>query len=76
MYAHDQPSKSKPTLPVAETDGVVGQDPKLTDTAKDDYTIAGTSPAAGKGLGPAAVAGDMAGRCFKSPPSIGAYETE
>ena len=67
-------SKSKPGLPVAETGGVVGQDPKLTAPAKDDYSITGASPAAGKGKGPGLVAGDMAGRCFGSPPSIGAYE--
>lgn len=74
-YAHDKPSASKPTnLPVAETGGVVGQDPKLAGAAKGDYSIGAASPAAGKGKGPAAVVGDMAGRCFADPPSIGAHE--
>ena len=59
---------------MSETDGVVGQDPKLADAAKDDYSITAASPAAGKGKGPAAVAGDMAGQCYGAPPSIGAYE--
>ncbi len=74
-YAHDQPSASAPSnLPVAETGGVVAKDPKLTSAAKGDYSIGATSPAAGKGKGPAAVAGDMAGRCYANPPSIGAHE--
>jgi hypothetical protein len=73
-FARDNPGQSKPTLPVAETAPVVGQDPGFQDAPAGDYRISAASPAAGKGKAVAGVTGDMAGKCYGTPPSIGAYE--
>jgi len=73
-YAHDNPGASKPTLPVEETDGIYGQDPLLADPAAGDYRITEDSPAYEAGLAPALAEGDLAGTCYRTPPSIGAYE--
>jgi len=70
-FAHDNPGQSKPTLPVAETAPVVGQDPAFTNATSD---ISATSPAAGKGKAMPAVKGDIDGVCYGTPPSIGAHE--
>ncbi len=69
-YAHDDPGSSAPTLPVAESGGISGQDPGLD----DQYRIAAGSPAAGAGLAVAGIRSDAAGACYADPPSIGAYE--
>lgn len=69
-YAHDNASQSQPTLPVTETDAVVGQDPALG----SQYAIGSTSPAAGQGTALTSVTADYVGACYASPPSIGAYE--
>jgi len=73
-YAHDKSSQSIPSLPVAETAGVTGKDPGFSGATSGDYAIGAASPAAGKGAKVKGVAGDRAGRCYKDPPSIGAYE--
>jgi Protein of unknown function (DUF1565) len=75
-FAHDAPGKSKPSLPVAETAAVVGQDPAFGGAAAGDYSIKAASPAAGKGQALAQLKGDRAGACYKAPPSIGAYEVK
>ena len=62
-------------LPVAETGGVVGQDPKFPGPM-GDYHIDPTSPAAGKGIAPPGAPGDIEGACYATPPSIGAYEAK
>jgi len=36
-YCEDQPAASKPNLPAAETDGVYGIDPRLTDPANNQF---------------------------------------
>jgi hypothetical protein len=69
-YAHDAPAASAPTLPVGETGAVVGEDPAFA----SGYEIGVTSPAASTGTDYAGLVGDMAGQCYGSPPSIGAYE--
>ncbi len=74
-YAADDPARSAVQLPVAEMDGVVGLDPEL----RPDGSIPAGSPAAGTGLpGPAPdgtwLPGDLSGRCWADPPSIGAFE--
>ncbi len=70
-YAHDSPGDSEPTnLPVTETGGLYGLDPGFT----NGWEIGPSSPAAGAGTPVAGVTGDMLGRCYASPPSIGAYE--
>jgi hypothetical protein len=73
-YAHDMPAQSMPSLPAAETAGIYGQDPRLAAPASDDYTISAGSPAAGAGARLANVTGDADGRCYRDPPSIGAFE--
>ena len=71
-YAHDDPSASQPTLPVAETDPVVSQDPGLD----SDFGITSSSPAAGAGATYDGLVGDYDGDCWNSPPSIGAQEVQ
>lgn len=69
-YAIDAPGRSAPELPAPETNGVVGLDPRLG----PDAAIGADSPAAGAGLPLAEAGGDLAGRCYADPPSIGARE--
>lgn len=69
-YASDSPGESAPDLPVVESDGVVGDDPGLS----DDYSIAEGSPAAGAGVALDELGADFAGECYRDPPSIGAFE--
>lgn len=73
-YAHDDPGASQPGLPVAEQDGVVGQDPGFASVGAQNFHIDG-GPAAGTGWSPPAPRGDMDGDCWASPPAIGAFET-
>ncbi|MHB1036397.1 MAG: right-handed parallel beta-helix repeat-containing protein [Pirellulales bacterium] len=44
-YCTNNPAKSKLALPVAETDGVYGQDPQLRDAEKGDLRLQAGSPA-------------------------------
>ena len=69
-YAHDAPGASQPSLPAAESDGVYGQDPALD----GEHRIDGDSPAAGAGVAIPELDADRDGRCYASPPSIGAHE--
>jgi len=69
-YAHDNPANSTPSLPVAETAGIYGQDPGFTTGIQIDAA----SPANAAGVAYAGVTGDYAGQCYDDPPSIGAYE--
>jgi hypothetical protein len=73
-FAHDDPSQSTPYLPAPESDGIYGQDPLLWDPSVGDYRIGPGSPAAGTGRSPVAPGGDIAEKCYREPPSIGAYE--
>jgi hypothetical protein len=71
-YATDDPSASAPTdLPSVETGAVIGEDPAFT----VGYAIGAGSPAAAAGLTVVDGApGDITGRCWADPPSIGAYQ--
>jgi hypothetical protein len=73
-YAHDNPAQSQPTLPVTETDGVVGEDPLFQNPAGGDYHLQSGSPAVGQGTPVAGVVHDYDGRAYHVPPSIGAFE--
>jgi hypothetical protein len=74
-YAHDSPGDSQPGgLPVAESDGLYGEDPGFANADADDFHIDDASPAAGAGVGDPLVIADADGRCYGSPPSVGAYE--
>jgi hypothetical protein len=72
-YAHNNPAQSQPNLPVAETDGIVGQNPLLVDPG-GDYHLQSTSPAIGKGRPVSGVTTDYDGAHYNNPPSIGAFE--
>lgn len=48
-YATDRPDRSKPRLPVDETGGVYGQDPKLADPGHGDFMPAAGGPGVGYG---------------------------
>jgi len=71
-YASDAPERSAPELPVAETGAVIGRDPRLG----PDGAIGAGSPAAGAGVRVPEVGGDLTGRCYADPPSIGAREVD
>lgn len=74
-YAVDDPENSEPAyLPVAESDGIYGEDPEFG--AVGDEQIAAGSPAAGAGISVVEVTGDLEGDCYGDPPSMGAYEVE
>lgn len=73
-YAYDNPAQSAPSLPVAQTGAVIGQDPLFFDAGSGNYAIGAQSPASGAGLAPAGAPGDVAGVCYRTPPAIGAYE--
>jgi hypothetical protein len=73
-YAHDNPSQSLPALPVAESAGIVGQDPLLASPGTGDYQLLSNSPAIGSGQWLAGVVVDYRGLPYNFPPSIGAFE--
>jgi hypothetical protein len=73
-YAADQPGRSQPALPVAETMSLVGVDPKLADHTRHDYSIAHDSPAATGGKHLPGIAADFLGTPYNNPPSIGAFQ--
>ncbi|MFP4343669.1 MAG: hypothetical protein ACLFU8_03145 [Anaerolineales bacterium] len=73
-YAHDDPAQSEPNLPVAETDGIVGQNPQLVDPAGENYHLQTGSPATGAGQALPAVRYDFDGVRYRVVPSIGAFE--
>ncbi|MDJ0972966.1 MAG: right-handed parallel beta-helix repeat-containing protein [Planctomycetota bacterium] len=72
-YAHDDPSRSTPTLPVPEADGVYGADPFAGNPGAAPVPAA-SGPADGAGVVIPGLTGDLAGRCYASPPAIGAHE--
>ncbi|PCC66946.1 Right handed beta helix region [Nannocystis exedens] len=74
-YAADAPDQSSPAgdLPVVETGAIAGEDPLLVDLAAD-FRLTPASPAVGSGTPLPEVAADRDYRCWKDPPSRGAYE--
>lgn len=48
-YCEDRADRSRPELPTAEADGVVGKNPQFRDPAKGDLGVPPGSPAADKG---------------------------
>jgi len=73
-YAHDNPGQSRPDYPVTESDGLVGENPRLADPGSGNYTIRVNSPAVKAGRTSGAAHRDFAGEAYLRPPSIGAYE--
>ncbi|HJL15425.1 MAG TPA: right-handed parallel beta-helix repeat-containing protein [Sandaracinaceae bacterium LLY-WYZ-13_1] len=76
-YALDRgPSWGGPSLPSAipaETDAVVQEEPRLVDRAGGDYRLQTGSPAIGAGRDVDGLEPDFDGRCYASPPAIGAF---
>jgi hypothetical protein len=70
-YAHDEPARSTPSLPVTEAAGLYGQDPRF---ASGGYVPQAGSPALGQGDPSSIQGGDFTGVCYRTPPAIGAYE--
>jgi hypothetical protein len=73
-YAHDNPAQSAPSLPVTETAGLRGLDPRLADPTGGDLHLQPGSPAIGKGTPMAGVTVDLDRRCYGTPPTLGAFE--
>ena len=73
-HAFDEPARSKPALPIGETNGLYGLEPKFIDAGTGDYHLQTDSPAVGKGRKLAT--SDFAGRCYSDRPAIGAFEIE
>ena len=73
-YQNGNPSQSQPSLPSTETGTVAGQNPGFANPGSGDYSIDSTSPAAGAGTSVPDALGDFTGKCWASPPSIGAFE--
>ncbi len=48
-YCEDRPARSAPTLPTAEQDAIIGQDPLFRDPENGDLSLREGSPATGKG---------------------------
>jgi hypothetical protein len=48
-YCEDRPAASKPSLPVPERDGIVGQDPLFRDPSRHDFAVKPGSPATDRG---------------------------
>jgi len=75
-YAHDAPGASEPDYPTGESGGIVGEDPGLRDPQAGQFQLLVGGGAVGAGAAQIWVRGDMAGNCYASPPSVGAYEIE
>jgi hypothetical protein len=71
FYASDNPGQSNPNAPGSVSGSILGQDPLI---AAPDYRIGPASPAAGAGLPFDPDLADLGGDCFRTPPSIGAWE--
>jgi hypothetical protein len=77
-YAFDQPANSAPPDGpgygnIVHTRSISGQDPRFVDPSAD-YTLQAASPAIEHADSARAPRADRAGRCFATPPSIGAFE--
>jgi hypothetical protein len=75
-YAHDDVESSRPPLPVNETGGVAGKNPRFRDGDSGNYRLRESSPAIGRGIPLPGLTLDHDGRPFRHPPSIGAHEAE
>jgi hypothetical protein len=73
-YAYNNPGQSQPSLPVAETGGMAGQDPLFADVAGQDYTLNTGSPAAFSGAPMTGVVRDYRNARYAPAPSRGAFE--
>jgi hypothetical protein len=70
----DDPGWAGPDLPVAETNGLINQDPLFADAGADDFHLSAGSPAIGAGAAVAGPEEDFYEMGFGAPRSIGAVE--
>lgn len=76
-YAHDNPAQSSPRLPLLpgiRTGDVVRVDPNFVDARTGDFHLKAGSAARAAGEARFARGSDYAGRCYATPPSLGALE--
>lgn len=73
-YYPGNPGWAGPSIPVPETNGIINQNPLLTDPANGDFHIPPGSPAAGKGFPSGEPVLDFYGLSFNLPRSVGAAE--
>jgi hypothetical protein len=72
-FARDDPAWPGPNLPVAETDGIVGLDPRLADPAGEDFHLQAGSPALAAGTCYLELVRDRDDLCYENPPDLGAH---
>ncbi len=70
----DNPNWNGPSLPVAETNGIVNKNPLLVNPAAGDFHLLPNSPAAGAGMAVSEPTLDFYRLRFAAPRSIGASE--
>jgi hypothetical protein len=75
-YAHDSPARSAPGFGFQErhTESLVGLDPGFIDPRSNDFHLKAGSQAKGAGRPMSTRSGDFDGRCYGTPPSLGAFE--
>jgi hypothetical protein len=74
-FNRSDPGHSTPSgMPVAETQGLFGQDPMFLDFAARDLRLSEGSPGVGSGRSEAFLTLDFSGTPWASPPSRGAWE--
>jgi len=74
-YNYQNPNSSKPSLPVQESNGIVGQNPNFKDVNAEDFNLLPNSPAIAKGKQTSTPKTDFSGANFKQQRSIGALES-
>jgi uncharacterized protein DUF1565 len=74
-YAHDVPRQSEPRLGAvgAHTGSIVGVDPQFADAARGDFHLRRTSAAVAAGDARFSPPTDVEGKCYTTPPSLGAF---
>ena len=72
-YNTANPAQSTPSLPVAETGGLYGADPRFVSAPLADYRLRAGSPALGAGASHALSTTDYRGDTYAAPPALGAF---
>lgn len=76
-FAHDAPEESRPRLTTfkgSHSRSIVGVDPGFVDPIGGDFRLKGDSAARAAGSAEFGSGTDLAGRCYASPPSLGALQ--
>ncbi len=79
-YNYEDDNWTGPNLPVEESNGIINEAPMFIDIQSDDFALSEGSPAIGAGLyNPQKIRTpirDFNNKLFKTPPSIGALESD